>query len=591
MPYYPDELLEEVRQRTDIVDLISGYVRLERRGANYFGLCPFHNEKSPSFSVSPAKQMFFCFGCHAGGNVFTFLQKHDSLSFPEAVEQLAQKAGVELPKISETEEGRMARSRRERLYAINTEAAKYYYRALRSPQGELGMKYFRGRQLSDETLRRFGLGYSLQYSDDLARSLKKLGYSDEELRDAGLCVYNEKYGLRDKFINRVMFPIQNATGKVIGFGGRVMGEGEPKYLNSPETEIFEKRKNLYGLHLARSSRASNFILCEGYMDVISLHQAGFDQAMASLGTSFTMEQAMMLKRFGRPVLLAYDTDGPGVSAALRALKILRSCGMRGKVIHMEPHKDPDEFIKALGAEEYQKRIDEAENGFLFEIRILRRDYHTEDPGDKTAFGQEVAKRLCAFPDEMERENYLEAVSEQYGIPREALKKQVIAEASKEGLKEERSVKPLAAAQSSRPGHEEHERYAQRLLLTWLSEEAERYACVRDYVDAEDFTDPVYRRVAERMFAEPDKGPPEPAALIDMFSDADEQQEASALFHTRLDAELEGEDREKAFRDIVLSIKQARFDRVKTDGHAGLSEVLRQQKLLEELRGKSSLKKE
>ena len=587
MAYYPEELVEEIRQRTDIVDLISGYVRLQKKGSTHFGLCPFHNEKTPSFSVSGSKQMYFCFGCHAGGNVFTFLQKYENMSFPEAVRFLAEKTGVKLPEAEESEESKRARSHRDRLYALNNDAAVYFYRALRSPQGSLGMKYFEKRGLDAETLKRFGLGYSLQYSNDLAKYLTKQGYTAEELRDSGLCTFSEKYGMGDKFINRVMFPIQNAAGRVIAFGGRVMGEGEPKYLNSNETAIFEKRKNLYGLHLARSSRADNYILCEGYMDVISLHRAGFSQAMASLGTSFTPEQAMILKRFGKKVLLSYDSDTAGTSAALRAIGILRECGLRGQVIDMQPYKDPDEFIRALGAEEYRKRIDGAENGFMFEIRILRRDYNTEDPAEKTAFQREVAKKLCVFEEEMERENYLDAVAEEYGIPREALKKQMIAEAQRDGLVRERRVEvtPRRDAQSR---SEDHRKYAERLLLTWLSEEPERYERIREYISEEDFSDPVYKKIAARMFRDMAEGPPQPAAILNMFEDAEEQQTASEVFHTKLDAVSTAEEKEKAFRDIVVRIKQNRMDTAGQEGGITIEQMVEMKNLIERLRTRSKL---
>ena len=585
MPFYPDELIEEVRQSTDIVQLISGFVNLKRKGSNYFGLCPFHNEKTGSFSVSENKQMYYCFGCHATGNVYTFLMKHENMSFVEAIQYLAEKSGIRLPEANESEEAKKARSRRERIYQANTDAARYYYRALRSEQGELGLRYFKNRQLSDEIMQRFGLGYSLQYSDDLTKYLMKAGYSLDELTAAGLSVYDEKYGARDKFYNRVMFPIMNGSGKVIAFGGRVMGEGEPKYLNTSETEIFEKRKNLFGLNLARSSRAKNFILCEGYMDVISLHQAGFDQAMASLGTAFTMDHAMILKRFGREVLLAYDSDAAGVNAALRAISILRACGMNGRVINMQPYKDPDEFIKNLGAEEYQKRLDNAANGFLFEIRILRKDYDFSDPASKTAFYNEVAKKLCVFEEELERENYIEAVSEEYGIPKEALKKHVISLVLKGGVKLPDNAAETMQRSGAQPGSEDNDKYAQRVLLTWLSEEPQKYKGISEFISADDFTDPIYQRVAGRMLHDMEEGLPNPAAIINMFDDADEQQQAAEVFHTKLDAIVTDEEKEKAFRDIVLKVKQERFDHDarEASGKISLDEKLKQKRMMEELR--------
>ena len=346
--YYPDELIEEVRMKNDIVDVISGYVRLQKKGANYFGLCPFHNEKSPSFSVSPGKQMYYCFGCGAGGNVYTFIQEYENYTFPEAVKMLADRAGVNLPEIEYSEEAKKAESKRSRLLEINKEAAKYFYFQLRARQGETGYRYLRDRQLSDETIKKFGLGFANKTSNDLVQYLRSKGYSPELIHEAGLCNVDEKHGMYDKFWNRVIFPIEDINHRVIGFGGRVMGDGTPKYLNSPETPIFDKSRNLYGLNFARTSRKGNIILCEGYMDVISMHQAGFDQAVASLGTAFTLGQASLLKRYTKEVLLSYDSDGAGVKAALRAIGILKEAGLTGKIISLEPYKDPVEFMKNLG---------------------------------------------------------------------------------------------------------------------------------------------------------------------------------------------------------------------------------------------------
>ena len=370
MPYYSDDIIEEVRSRNDIVDVISQYVRLSKKGSTYFGLCPFHNEKTGSFSVSPNKQMYYCFGCGAGGNVFTFLMEYENFTFGEAMEALADRAGVELPKQEYTSAQRQEADKRARLLEINKEAAKYFYMLLRGERGVRALSYFRKRELSDETMQKFGLGYSDQYSDDLYRYLRKKGYEDDILKESGLVSIDERRGGYDKFWNRAMFPIMDVHNKVIGFGGRVMGDGEPKYLNSPETKIFDKSRNLYGLNFARSTKKPQLLLCEGYMDVIALHQAGFDNAVASLGTALTSGHANLLKRYTKNVYLTYDSDGAGVKAALRAIPILKEVGITTKVINMKPYKDPDEFIKALGAEEYQKRIDTAENSFMFEIRIL-----------------------------------------------------------------------------------------------------------------------------------------------------------------------------------------------------------------------------
>ena len=528
--YYPEELIEEIRTKNDIVEVISGYVRLQKKGSNYFGLCPFHNEKSPSFSVSPAKQMYYCFGCGAGGNVITFLMEYENATFPEAVKMLAQRAGVDLPEMEYSQEARKADSRRARLLEVNKEAAKYFYYQLRNRQGEVGMRYLRERQLSDETMNHFGLGYANKYSDDLIGYLKSKGYDEALIRDAGLCNVDEKHGMYDKFWNRVMFPIQDINHRVIGFGGRVMGDGKPKYLNSPETEIFDKSRNLYGLNFARTSRKGNIILCEGYMDVIAMHQAGFTQAVASLGTAFTVGQAMLLKRYAQEVLLSYDSDGAGTNAALRAIGILKEAGMTGRVISLEPYKDPDEFMKALGAEEFQKRLDHAENSFFFELRQIQKGFDLSDPEQKTNFHREIAKKLCTFSEEVERENYIEAAAQKYNIGFENLRRLVGTYAAQTGL-----ARPLERPKSGiqkKNTAEEGIKNSQKLLLTWLVEQPKLFSQIKKYISPGDFTEGLYEKVASKLFAELENGRLDPAGIISMFEEEEEQREAASLFHTK-----------------------------------------------------------
>ena len=337
--YYSEEVIEEVRTKNDIVDVISGYVRLQKKGSSYFGLCPFHNEKSPSFSVSREKQMYYCFGCGAGGNVFTFLMDYENFSFVEALKFLADRAGVALPEMEYSKEAKARADRKTQLLEINKLAAQYFYVQLKSEQGKTAHAYLTGRQLSEETIKAFGLGYSSKYSDDLFRYLRKRGYTEDLIRQAGLINTDEKNGVYDKFWNRVMFPIMDVNNRVIGFGGRVMGDAKPKYLNSPETEIFDKSRNLYGLNRARTSRKPYFLVCEGYMDVIALHQAGFTNAVASLGTALTTGHAALIKRYVQEVYLTYDSDEAGTRAALRAVPILKEAGITAKVIRMDPYKD------------------------------------------------------------------------------------------------------------------------------------------------------------------------------------------------------------------------------------------------------------
>ncbi len=581
--YYPDELIEEVRMKNDIVDVISGYVRLQKKGANYFGLCPFHNEKSPSFSVSPGKQMYYCFGCGAGGNVYTFIQEYENYTFPEAVKMLADRAGVNLPEIEYSEEAKKAESKRSRLLEINKEAAKYFYFQLRARQGETGYRYLRDRQLSDETIKKFGLGFANKTSNDLVQYLRSKGYSPELIHEAGLCNVDEKHGMYDKFWNRVIFPIEDINHRVIGFGGRVMGDGTPKYLNSPETPIFDKSRNLYGLNFARTSRKGNIILCEGYMDVISMHQAGFDQAVASLGTAFTLGQASLLKRYTKEVLLSYDSDGAGVKAALRAIGILKEAGLTGKIISLEPYKDPDEFMKNLGKEAFQERIDHAENSFLFGIRMLEKEYNLSDPEDKTRFHREIARKLCDFSEEVERENYIEAVAEKYHIGFENLRKLVGSIAAQTGL-----AKPVERPKSGihkKTTPEENSKKTQRLLLTWLVEEPQLYKKIERFIGPEDFTEELYVRVAERLFAGLEKGELNAASIISLFPDEEEQREVASLFNTRLMEPETIQEKEKAFHDILVSVKRISYEyntsRLGTDVEA-LNRVIEGKKALEEL---------
>ena len=582
--YYPDELIEEVRMKNDIVNVISGYVRIQKKGSSYFGLCPFHNEKSPSFSVSPAKQMYYCFGCGAGGNVITFVMEYENATFQEAVKMLAEKAGVNLPEMEYSEEVKRKESRRATLLEIQKEAAKYYYYMLRSPRGKTGFQYLSGRQLSEETMKKFGLGYADGASSDLTAYLRSKGYADELINESGLIAFDEKRGMHDKFWNRVMFPIQDSNHRVIGFGGRVMGDAKPKYLNSPETMIFDKSRNLYGLNFARTSRKGNFILCEGYMDVIAMHQAGFTQAVASLGTAFTAGQASLLKRYTEEVLLAYDSDGAGVNAALRAIGILREAGLRGKVIDMQPYKDPDEFVKNMGAEAFQERIEQAQNSFFFELRILERDFRMDDPESKTAFHREIAKKLCSFEEEVERENYIESVAQKYNIGFENLRKLVSSYAARTGLVQPAARPKSTVVKKSTP--EENVRKSQRLLLTWITEEPEIYPKIKDYITAQDFTEPLYEQVADKLFADLEQGSYNPAAIISAFEEEQEQRAVAEIFNTKLEELDTPKEREKAFNDIIYAVKENSFEyysgRMGADMNA-LNQVISGKKALEELR--------
>lgn len=555
--YYSEEIVEEVRAKNDIVEVVSGYVRLQKKGGRYWGLCPFHNEKSPSFSVNGDMQVYHCFGCGAGGNVYTFVMNYESYSFPEAVKMLAERAGVALPQSDGSEEGRKRENRRMRLLEVNKAAARFFYYQLRSPHGEIGYRYLKKRELTDETMQKFGLGFAGKNGAYLVQYLREKGFEDQLIQEAGLASHSERYGLNSQFWNRVMYPIQDINNRVIGFGGRVMGDGEPKYLNSPETPVFDKRRNLYGLNYARRARSSNIILCEGYMDVIAMHQAGFGQAVASLGTAFTAEQAALLRRYADTVLLAYDSDGAGVKAALRAIGILREAGLTGKVINMQPYKDPDEFMKALGREAFQERISQAENSFFFEVRILEGQFRMDDPEEKTRFHREIAKKLCEFSEEVERDNYLQAVAEKYFIGIGNLRKLVAGYAA--GTGPARPVERPKSGVRPKGSPEENAKRAQRLLISWILDEPGLYGRIKKYISAQDFTVELYRKAAERLFQDLEKGEPNPAGIISMFEDGEEQSQAAALFSAGLPQLDSGQEREKAFREVLLSVKKNSYE--------------------------------
>lgn len=578
---YSDEVIEEVRARNDVVDVIGGYVHLQKKGSNYFGLCPFHNEKSPSFSVSPQKQMYYCFGCGKGGNVITFVMDYENESFQEAVASLAQRAGIELPQEEESEESRRQADYRSILFAIQKEAALYFYHQLMSENGKKGYEYFRSRGLSAETIKNFGLGYANPYPDDLYRYLRQKGFSDAQLKDSGLVKIEEK-GCYDKFWNRVMFPIMDLNNKVIGFGGRVMGEGEPKYLNSPETPIFEKSRNLYGMHVAKRNKKPYFLICEGYMDVISLHQAGFTNAVAALGTAFTVQHGLLLKRYTKEVVLTFDSDAAGIKAALRAIPILKEAGLSARVLTMKPYKDPDEFIKNMGAEAYQKRIDEAIPSFMFEIQVLRDEYDFSDPSKKTAFFEEAAQKLRAFLDPLERNNYIEAVSRTYGMDYQILKQKV----------EEHAY--AAYAQSPSPSQKEKQKKrekdegvkaAQRLLLTWLSEHPAQLAQLSDIITPEDFTDSLYQEVARILYRQITEGKVNPAELLTNFiEDESQYQEVAKIFHSELAEDASGLEKTRGIRECVIRLKRHSLQREadSTDDIKRLQELMEAQKGLDHL---------
>lgn len=551
--YYPEELIEEVRSRNDIVEVISSYVKLQRKGSSYFGLCPFHNEKSPSFSVTQQRQMYHCFGCGAGGNVITFIMEYENYTFPEAVRYLADRAGIILPEAEYSEEQKKQADMRNAILELNKLAANYFYVQLKGESGTAAREYLDKRELTADTIKHFGLGYSNKYSNDLFKYLKGKGYSDEILRQSGLFNIDEKNGVYDKFWNRVIFPIMDVNNKVIGFGGRVMGEGSPKYLNSPETKVFDKSRNLYGLNFARISKQDYILLCEGYMDVIALHQAGFTNAVASLGTSLTQGHASLIKRYTKEVYITYDSDEAGIKAALRAIPILNDVGVTVKIIDMRPYKDPDEFIKNEGKDKYRECIENAKNSFIFELDIMKMQYDMSDPAEKTLFFEEVAKKILEFEEELTRDTYIKAIAEQYDTGYANLRKLVGNVAIKSGGITARE-KPKSGINSNK-NKDNGIKESQRMLITYLLEEEGLYDKIKEYISPEDFTEALYNTVARLLFEQLEARQVNPARIINNFTDESEHKEVSALFNARPKGVETKADKEKALKDTIVKIKE------------------------------------
>ena len=583
---YSDDIIEEVRQKNDIVDVVSQYVKLTRKGSSYFGLCPFHNEKTPSFSVTPGKQMYYCFGCGAGGNVFNFIMEYENYSFGEALKHLADRAGVELPKIEYSREVREKAEQKAELLEINKQAAQYYYYQLRTEGGRQGHEYLAGRQLSEETMRKFGLGYSDKFGSGLYKYLKSKGYSDERLRESGLFNVDERHGMYDKFWNRVIFPIMDVNNRVIGFGGRVMGDGKPKYLNSPETKIFDKSRNLYGLNIARTTRKKYLILCEGYMDVISMHQAGFTNAVASLGTALTSGHASLLKRYTQEVLLLYDSDEAGIRAALRGIPILREAGVNSRVVDLKPYKDPDEFIKNMGAEAFEERLNQASDSFMFRVSIAESEFPMEEPQGQNRFFERCAEMLLELKDELERNLYIEAIVKkyrgQYGVSTEDLRKRVNTLALK-GTPAENRIQPKRGSQNKKK--ETASEQAQKLMLTWLVTYPNVFDKVAQYLTPEDFVVPLYREVAQMLFQQREEGQVNPAKLLNSFTDSEEQREVASLFNATIHLENQ-QEQDQAFADTLLRIKSESLAERNRNWDptdmAGLQQIVKAKKELEEL---------
>jgi DNA primase len=505
---FSESFLQELCERNDIVDVVSGYVRLTKKsGSNQFGLCPFHSEKTPSFSVSADKQIFHCFGCGKGGGVINFIMEIENLSFPEAVEFLAKRANMPMPEQENSAESR----KRERMFALNRDAARYFYEQLKAPGSDAALAYMQKRRISPATAVKFGLGYAPDGWDNLRSAMRAKGYTDQELFDAGLVRRGKSGGFYDTFRSRLMFPVIDVRGNVVAFSGRVLGDGEPKYMNSPETIVFSKSHNLFGLNLAKKSKCGYIILCEGNIDVVSMHQAGFDSAVASLGTSLTPEQARLMSRYKNEVVIAYDNDGAGQKAAQRAIGIMEKLDMKVRVLRMSGAKDPDEFIKANGADAFRNLLDKSENQVDYRLKSITDKYDLTADDQKVAFLKEATDLVARLPGSVERQVYSMRVSAMTGVTADA----IIAEA------ERRRKKLVARAQqdTEKAMHPEKEFQPRKKELKYedtLSAAAEEGVIRLLFLDqglfaggrgpaAEDFSSPELRGIYQALLKRAESG--------------------------------------------------------------------------------------
>ena len=568
--YYSENVIEEVRSRNDIVDVIGSYVTLKKRGNSYMACCPFHHEKTPSFHVSRDKQMYHCFGCGVGGNVLTFVMEYENYSFPEAVKMLAERAGVVLPEQDYSKEQRQKENYKTVLKEMNKAAAVYFnYMLTKTPSGAHALAYYHERGFSDDTIQRFGLGYANVYANDLYMYLKKNGYTDAQMKDSGLVRIDEKKGGQDMFWNRAMVPILDINGKVVGFGGRVLGDGLPKYINTKETAVFDKSHTLFAMNIARRSKRRGIILCEGYMDVIAMHQAGFDNAAASLGTALTTGHATIVKRYTDEVYLAYDSDGAGRKATMKAIGIMREVGIATRVIDLKPYKDPDEFIHNLGKEAFEERIANAVTGIVFEIDSIAAAYNLKDPEEKIRFVKDAAKRLAELEEPVVRHSYIDAVAEKYNLNPDDLKAIVtkygtIGMASKpdadETFVEVRGTSSQSPPQSREEKEADMKTQPQRLLLTWMVGNPYLFQALDGIVTEDDFIDEDYHTVAKKLFDQyKETGTVNPAAIVNLFEDIEKQRLVAKILQTELDFEIPEDEKEEAVNELVRKVKIARID--------------------------------
>lgn len=520
MVRYSEELIEEIRSSNDIVDVISKYITLKRSGRNFFGLCPFHKEKSPSFAVSPDKQIFHCFGCGAGGNVIHFISKIEGLDFKDTLELLANRVNIELPTLDNLEDDKTARLK-SKVYEINKIAAEFYHENLYKPASKTAQEYIKKRKLDNRTLKAFLIGYAGNFNE-LYLLLKQKGYTEEEMLASSLVKRTENGGYMDSFRKRLMFPIQDVRERVIAFGGRVLDDSKPKYINSPENIVYSKGRNLFGLNVAKKHDTKKIVIVEGYMDAISLYQRGITNVVASLGTAMTEAQGRLLRRYSEQVILGYDADGAGQAAILRGMEILQNLGCDIRVLQIEGAKDPDEYVLKYGPERFQKCVDNAISLVEFKVKVLLKELNIENTNDKIKFLNEIAKILAKVTNQMEREIYVDKIAKEYKISKEA----IYAEVNKLMYKDNQGSKKLEKRVVTMIPKEEKENSVSEAVLKrenlviylLINEYSKCYEKIKNLITLDYIQDDTNKQILKKMYEEFEKGNSNTSQLLDWFQD-------------------------------------------------------------------------
>lgn len=559
MARYSEEIIEQVRQSNDIVDIISQYVHLTRKGRNYFGLCPFHNEKSPSFSVSPDRQIFHCFGCGVGGNTYTFLMKIEGIGFKEAIEQLAEKANIQLPTIQNTEEN-AKEELKAKVYKINQFTAEFYHQNLYKPTAKNAQEYVKKRKLTQNTLETFKIGFSGKY-DELYKSLKTQGFGEKEILESGLVIKNDKGQFIDMYRNRLMIPICDIRGRVIAFGGRVLDDSKPKYINSPENVVYSKGRHLFGLNVAKKDCSKKLLIVEGYMDAISLYQRGITNVVAALGTALTEQQGWLLRKSTEQVILGFDADTAGQTAIARSMEILQKMGCDMRVLQIDGAKDPDEFVLKFGEGRFKLAMDNAISLVEFKVKSLSKDINIENASDKIKFLNEIAKILAKVDNTMEREIYIEKIAKGYNISKEAIyaevNKLIYTSSKADNLLQGKVVKTQIIKRNEKEENSIDEDLKNRedtIIALLLDANTKVFQKIKEKIKPEDFKDETNKKIIIKLYEELEKQDTNLNKLIDEF---DEQTQNHITEVMATDYGIE--NTEKAVEDILSKYERERLE--------------------------------